>query len=247
MNRKTHLTEKQLSFYFDGLLDEEETRSVAAHLAECESCRYVLNTFACFDKAWQPDLSDEEMRRLLGNTVQDVHARIIESERRERSMAQPAWVWFFNPKNLLAAMGAMILVCGAISLWMQESGNFTAAGVVAVNEEFEPLPEASQPQKEALITVAQWAKSTAAGGLDYAIEKKDVVGKTLSSLQKETDKALGKGILITGQGAEETEPADGNASSSPGAFHNFMRVGREQVLLGLVSLCASILTLLPLF
>ncbi len=250
MTMNTHVTEKLLSFFYDGLLDEQESKAVADHLEKCESCQALLETYECFDNVLQTDLTEDEIQQLLGNNLKEVHERILESERQERTIAQPFWVWFLTPRNLLAGLAVFVMFCGAISLLNQEQGGSFLAMFNGeereVTEELETPPPLSVAQQEAIVTVARWAKSTAGNGFQYAKEKTEVVGDTFASIQKGTDIALTRGILTASNTDQESIDA-AEEEESASTLQKLVKVGRKQVVMGLMSLCASILTLLPIF
>ncbi len=238
MKATHHLSEEHISFYYDGLLDPLEKQIVEEHLEECDLCMNLLKTFQSFDAALQPEFSEEELQRLLSNTVQEVHNRIIESDRLNRTSSQPAWAWLLMPRNLLAGLAVVILFCGSFALLNQNSNLFITMddSLIEVTEELTPPPPLSAPQKEAIIQIARWARSTAGTGIDYAKEKKVAVDDTLSTLHINTDKAISQTILFK----KETTTAE-TPSNTPNALQKLAAVGQEQITFGLGTTMLSLI------
>ena len=220
MNQNKRPTLEELSLYYDGLLEGNQKDWVEEWLQKDQSSRQMLNLFHDLECAAEPNLSEDELNQLLGNTVQQVHERILQEPRR-----QDGWFFLFKPRWILTALGTVLLFAVVFTQW--ETGNIISndhtaqvhqnkeTNLADLNAKIE-RPELSPVQKQAMLALGNSAKSYFDKGLNYATERTQKVKETLSN---ESD------VLTSAQ-------------------EKMIKEGQRQIAIGLG---ASVLTLLTVF
>jgi anti-sigma factor RsiW len=101
------LSDEQLFFYSEGLLDEEETRSVAAHLKSCDLCaaRYLAEV--------EFTVALRELPAPEPSTAMSKH--VVKKIRGARAVGRTSVWWWVVALGLLVASGARWLVVGELS------------------------------------------------------------------------------------------------------------------------------------
>jgi len=240
MNTFNHPSEKQLSLFYDELLDREEANQIQRHAETCEVCRKVLHAYRALEIAFQAEFSAEETERLLGDTVQEVHARIIDSERRARVQSEPGWAWLLTPRALLAGLAVVLLFCGLVSTISVDQ----VRSWVAWKPAEEPAPKErplSMEQKQAMLLAAQFVKSTVDSGIERAKAKGEQWGEKLNTFQEEAGKAITLGAISAPQIASPSQTSSEEAPSHT-PIDALNRVGQQQMALGVGTSMLSLLT-----
>ncbi len=174
MNEKNHLTLRQLSLYYDGLLEKDEAEAIASQLNGDKTGQETLRFFEGIDDSLQPELSEDEIGDFLGDTLKNVHERLIEEDRHTRTERQSIFDWFFAPRNLIGALAGTMLL-------------FAIFTSIDPRHIFNPVPEdepavASAVQKEAIIAAAEFTKSVFGTGVEYAKSKAEPLGDSIALL-----------------------------------------------------------------
>ena len=166
MNDKRKPTLEQLSFFYDGLLSEDDQKWVKEYLDSESSC-HAMDLFQIMEASLEPDLSEDQIDLVLSNTIQEVHARIEEVRPRRES----SWNFLFSPKLILGgAVAVLFLLCVATTVdWHKGS---IPGQIAQVQQDENNLPSIDQlkerAQGEALLKMARMTKSALQSGVDYA-------------------------------------------------------------------------------
>lgn len=178
MNEKKHLTLRELSLYYDGLLEEIDVESAASQLKEDRAGQEVLKFFGGIESALQPELSEEEIGSFLDDTLKNVHERLIEEERHTRLERRSVFDWIFAPRNLIGALAGMLILFGIFtSVDPRQFFNHT--------REEEPST-VSMAQKEAILAATKFTKSAVESGIAYAKTKAEPLSGSIASLPIKT-------------------------------------------------------------
>lgn len=261
MMEKRKPTLEQLSLFYDGLLDEDEARAVAAYLAENEPCRCVLSAFGDFDAALQPDLPEDQLDTLLHDNLKTIHERLAVHERRVRPQELSIWGWLLNPRNLLAGLAGVLLLFGVYAVYEHNSGPAPQIAVQtpppapSVNphaeteppfeyESFSEMKAAalSEAQKGAILAFAGMAKSALSTGYEYARETASPLKKTLESLPENSKLGLAVNAIRSSVPQANESVPDAQAAAPNTATATLARAGTQQLALGLGTSFLSLIT-----
>lgn len=261
MMEKRKPTLEQLSLYYDGLLDEDEARAVAAYLEENEPSRCVLSVFGDFDAALQPDLPEDQIDAWLHDNLKTIHERLALQEHRSRRPSDSIWGWILNPRNLLAGLAGILLLFGVYTVYEHTAG---VAPQIAIQTPPEAssgnsLPDTEPPveyasfsemkaaaiseaQKGAILTIAGLAKSALSTGFEYAKETASPLGKTLESLPGNSEFGLAVNAIRSSVPQPNESAADAQTAAPNTATAALARTGTQQLALGLGTTILSLIT-----
>ncbi|HOJ61043.1 MAG TPA: hypothetical protein PK878_12215 [bacterium] len=249
-NRKPTLEE--LSLFYDGLLDEEEARRVAASLEENEPSRCLLAAFGDFDAALRHNLPEDQFDSLLRDNLKHIQERLAGQERRARPRTASVWGWFLNPWNLAAGFAGILILFCVFSLFEQQSGVAPQIAVQIPSGMDGMIPEAdtgpvtnhvslaemkdaalTEAQKGAILALASLARSALSTGFEYAKETTSPLGKTLESLPETSELGLAvSAIRSSVPQPAESVPESPESTLNP-ASATIARTGTRQLALGL--------------
>jgi hypothetical protein len=111
---ETHLTDKLISGYLDGLLTEEETRLARRHMAECSGCAERLAKFNLLEET----LAEMDPQSVEDAALYQVRTRVLREVAREervtRRVFTPWWLRLFSTQTLAYATVALLLTTSVV-------------------------------------------------------------------------------------------------------------------------------------
>ncbi len=264
MNQKQKPDLHDLSLYYDGLLDREKSAEIEAQLEQNQSDKRMLDVFKRFESALDSDLDDDRFDQLLNNNLTSIHERLITEEKTHRKQSISIWDWMLMPRNLLAGLAGLLIIFGVFSsIAPMDQGPTMVAinndhgksdvetgkgkGVITDDIHDQPTidldneePVVDEAQKQVLIAATGYAKSAFSSGFDYAREKSQPIGKTLSAIPQTAD--LGIALkAFTSAGSQPDKATDSGEAITLSANQLLARTGVKQLALGLG---ASLITLI---
>lgn len=205
---KQPITPDMLSRYYDGLLDDDQARRVAQHIESDPEARRLLETYALFDDALQPDLSDAEIDDLVSDTVQQVHQRLARPVRRTSA----GWSWIFAPRFLMAACAALALVSVVIVPQMQSLTNDGGGAIARLSNEDENAPRELDPiQQQAFLAAANLAGSAISSGVNAVSERSGALTEAYKAIETKSEASIALSAIrkgITSLRSDNQQTAD---------------------------------------
>lgn len=233
MKDRCRITEKELSFYYDGLLDEERRQRVEETLKDDSIARHRLETYALFDEALQPDLSREEIDNLLANNATEIHQKLLQPVKRTESF----WAFLLAPRALAGA--CVVLMLFSATLFQFESTNFSTP-----NQDDQVV--VTEAQRLAMQAITDYTKSALGRGVGMAAQQSGTLQETFSALEQQQPGALlALGAIrstLDATGAKAS--ADDEQAENQQPIRRLIHAGIQQVALGIGM---SILGLLSVF
>lgn len=227
-----HITPQELSLYYDGLLDGARAQEVARQLEAEPDARRMMESFALFDDAMQPDLSDEEIDALVSDTVQQVHQRLAQPVRRESA----SWSWLLAPRFMMAACVALALFSVVVVPQFQTAPNKEiAVDTLPQGEEKDaPADELGPLEKQAFVAVASYAGKTISNGVNAVSERSDAIAETYQAIENKSEASVALSAIREGISSLRTKenPTVASAEKSE-SVNQLEELKRRQAMIGL--------------
>ncbi|MBZ0257589.1 hypothetical protein K8I31_16100 [bacterium] len=232
-----HITPQELSLYYDGLLDGARAQEVARQLEADPDARRMMESFALFDDAIQPDLSDEEIDALVSDTVQQVHQRLAQPVRRESS----SWSWLLAPRFMMAACVVLALFSVVMVPQFQTAPNNVIEQNPDTNgnggkgeEKGAPTDEMDPLQKQAFVAVASYAGKTISSGVNAVSERSGAIAETYQAIENKSEASVALSAIREGisslRSSEDKTVASAEKSES---VNQLEELKRRQAMIGL--------------
>ncbi|MDP8244776.1 MAG: hypothetical protein P9L94_11885 [Candidatus Hinthialibacter antarcticus] len=227
---KQPITPDMLSRYYDGLLDDDQARRVAQSIESDPEAHQLLETYALFDDALQPDLSDAEIDGLVSDTVQQVHQRLAMPTRRVNA----SWSWLLAPRFMMAACVVLALVSIVIVPQMQAPVDDGSQRIAEAPADDNPTAELDPIQQQALLATASFAGSAISSGVNAISERSGALAETYKAIETKSEasialSAIREGITSLRANDEQTQIK----TEATEAVNQLEELKRRQAVIGL--------------
>lgn len=266
MNTNRRPTLEEISLYYDGLLQGEAKDRVEAFLNANPETDPMMRLFQDFECAQENDISEAEVDRLLANNLQEIHSRIY----KVNQSREIGWFYLLSPRFICGTIA--VLLCLAIGISMLERGDpsmnspLDTPKIAQAPERGSDTPEigpaptvpttmvsapdvlkerdvqVNEVQKQAILTMALYAKSALNTGMETVAEKSRGVSQNLALLDENTPLAFDVVRSALDQPAFQAQGDTIQATNS--STEALAKLGRQQLALGLG---ASMISMISVF
>jgi hypothetical protein len=231
-----NITPEELSLYYDGQLNDARAREIAQLLESDPGARRMVDSFALFDQAMQPDLSDEEIDALVSDTVQQVHQRLAQPVRR----VNQGWSWILAPRFMMAA--CVVIALFSVVVVPQFQPSVDEPPVIAQGPEKggkgepqeEAVPEMDPIQKQAYVAMASYAGKTISSGVNAISERSGALAETYEAIETKSEASVALSAIREGISSLRTDEEQATAAPKKSeSVQQLEELKRRQAMIGL--------------